>query len=104
MVGDLFFGKVGLDRSNVQAIVDRALAGSDDGELFLEFCRSESFSFDDGRLKAASFDTTSLGSTKALNFQIRALNAAGSPTYDSYISPLSLNNTGLVFDITNHLP
>ena len=58
MDGDLFFGKAGLDRSQVQSIVDDALAGADDGELFLEFCRSESFSFDDGRLKAASFDTT----------------------------------------------
>jgi len=37
-----------------------------------------------------------------LNYQIRALNAAGQSIYDSYILPLSLNNTGLVFDITNH--
>src|SRR5207302_7044206 len=44
MDGDLFFGKAGLNRKNVQAIIDRALVGSDDGELFLEFCRSESFS------------------------------------------------------------
>src|SRR6202034_2986856 len=28
------------------------------GELFLEYCQSESFAFDDGRLKAATFDTT----------------------------------------------
>jgi TldD protein len=58
MDGDLFFGNAGLDRENVQAIVDDALAGADDGELFLEHCRSESFTFDDGRLKAASFDTS----------------------------------------------
>ncbi|HEX4159181.1 MAG TPA: metalloprotease TldD [Rhizomicrobium sp.] len=58
MDGDLFFGNAGLDRDNVQAIVDDALAGADDGELFLEHCRSESFTFDDGRLKAASFDTS----------------------------------------------
>ena len=58
MDGDLFFGKAGLNRDNVQAIVDDALTGADDGELFLEHCRSESFSFDDGRLKAASFDTS----------------------------------------------
>jgi hypothetical protein len=49
-----------------------------------------------------SFDTTSLGGTKALNFQIRALDAAGHTTYDSYVWPLSLSNTGMVFDITNH--
>jgi TldD protein len=47
-----------MDRARVQAKVDEALNGADDGELFLEFRQSESFSFDDGRLKAANFDTT----------------------------------------------
>ncbi len=56
----------------------------------------------DPGVQAASFDTASLGGTKALNYQIRALNAADHPTYDSYVLPLSLNNAGLVFDITNH--
>ncbi len=58
MTGDLFFSRNGMDRGRVQAKVDEALKGADDGELFLEFCQSESFSFDDGRLKAANFDTT----------------------------------------------
>src|SRR5471030_67846 len=55
---DLFFTRTGMDRTRVQATVDRALKGSDDGELFLEYSQSESFAFDDGRLKAATFDTT----------------------------------------------
>ncbi|HTT96436.1 MAG TPA: DNA gyrase modulator, partial [Rhizomicrobium sp.] len=54
---DLFFARTGMDRDRVQSTVDEALKGSDDGELFLEYRQSESFSFDDGRLKAASFDT-----------------------------------------------
>ncbi|MGA7713086.1 MAG: metalloprotease TldD [Rhizomicrobium sp.] len=58
MAADHFFARTGMDRSRVQAKVDEALTGADDGELFLEFCQSESFSFDDGRLKAANFDTT----------------------------------------------
>jgi hypothetical protein len=53
-------------------------------------------------VQVASFDTKGLGSTRALNFQIRALNAAGHPIYDSYVWPLSLSNTGMVFDIANH--
>ena len=57
MAADLFFSRTGMDRARVQAKVDEALKGADDGELFLEFCQSESFSFDDGRLKAAAFDT-----------------------------------------------
>ena len=55
---DLFFTRTGMDRDRVQATVDQALKGSDDGELFLEYRQSESFAFDDGRLKAATFDTT----------------------------------------------
>jgi TldD protein len=58
MTADLFFARTGMDRAKVQSQVDEALKGADDGELFLEFCQSESFSFDDGRLKAANFDTT----------------------------------------------
>src|SRR5580698_1664127 len=54
---DLFFDRTGMDRGRVQRLVDDALKGSDDGELFLEYRQSESFSFDDGRLKAAAFDT-----------------------------------------------
>ncbi len=58
MASDLFFSRTGMDRGRVQAKVDEALKGADDGELFLEFCQSESFAFDDGRLKAANFDTS----------------------------------------------
>lgn len=35
-----------------------ALFGSDDGELFLELKRSEAISFDDGRIRNASFDVS----------------------------------------------
>ena len=55
---ELFFNRAGLDRSRCQRLVDEALAGADDGELFLEYCQSEGLSFDDGRLKSASFDTS----------------------------------------------
>ena len=59
---NLFFGhgrKGGaLDRRKTEKMVDDALAGCDDGELFLEYEQSESLSFDDGKLKSASYDTT----------------------------------------------
>ncbi len=54
---DLFFNQVGMDRRRVQSIIDDALHRGDDGELFLEYSVSESFVFDDGRLKNAAFDT-----------------------------------------------
>src|ERR1700749_2145530 len=54
----LFFAKTGMNKGAVDRIVGDALAGCDDGELFLEYCQSESLGFDDGRIKNASFDTS----------------------------------------------
>jgi len=75
-----FFERAGLDRSNVQSLVDESLRDSDDGELFLEYRQSESFVFDDGRLKAATFDTTQ-------GFGLRAV--AGEATGYAHASELS---------------
>ncbi len=54
---ELFFSRTGMDRSRVETLVGDALNGADDGELFLEYRQSESLVFDDGRLRAANFDT-----------------------------------------------
>ncbi len=54
---ELFFTQTGMDRGRVESQVNDALKGADDGELYLEYAQSESFVFDDGRLKNASFDT-----------------------------------------------
>lgn len=55
---DLFFTRAGMDRARIEGVVNEALSGADDGELFLEYCQSESLSWDDGKLKSANFDTT----------------------------------------------
>jgi TldD protein len=53
----LFFDRAGLDRARAETILGDALSGADDGELFLEYALSESITFDDGRVRNASFDT-----------------------------------------------
>ncbi len=55
---DIFFTRAGLDRARTERVVADSLSGCDDGELFLEYRQSESFAFDDGKLKSASFDTS----------------------------------------------
>ena len=55
---ELFFNRVGLDQNRLESLVDDALGGADDGELFLEYRQSEGLAYDDGRLKSASFDTS----------------------------------------------
>lgn len=54
---DNMFDDIGKDQ--VSSMVQKALHGSDDGELFFETTPSESFLFDDGRLKNANFDISS---------------------------------------------
>jgi TldD protein len=53
----IFTRDTDLDPSAVDRLVGDALTGCDDGELFLQWQASESFAFDDRRLKAATFDT-----------------------------------------------
>src|ERR1700741_4480408 len=77
---ELFFTQTGMNRDRVQAGVDTALHGADDGELYLEYRQTESFAFDDGRLKAATYDTTQ-------GFGLRAV--AGEATGYAHASDLS---------------
>ena len=64
----LFFQRADatLDRDAAERIVARSLAGSDDGELYLEYRESEQISLDDGRIRSAGFDTS-------LGFGLRAV-------------------------------
>ena len=77
---ELFYARSGMDRSKVEAQVNDALAGADDGELFLEYRQSESIAFDDGRVKGASFDTSQ-------GFGLRAI--SGEATGYAHASELS---------------
>lgn len=63
---ELFFARHDLDRGRAERITADALAGADDGELFLEYRETESISLDDGRIRAAGFDTQ-------LGFGLRAV-------------------------------
>ena len=47
-----------LDQAEALTVLKSALAGADDGELFLERRRSESLVLDDGRIKNASYDAS----------------------------------------------
>lgn len=55
---DFVFEDCELSAQAAQNILDDTLSSADDGELFVERSASESLTFDDGRLKTASFDTS----------------------------------------------
>jgi TldD protein len=48
----------GVEAERARGLLAEALEGADDGELFVERSESESFVFDDGRLKSAAYDAT----------------------------------------------
>ncbi len=77
---ELFFTRAGLERGRIESIVNEALNGADDGELYLEYRASESLTFDDGCLRNANFDTSQ-------GFGLRAI--AGEATGYAHASELS---------------
>jgi TldD protein len=79
---DLFFARAdaALDRAAAERQLATALAGSDDGELFLEYRESEMLSLDDGRIRSAGFDTS-------LGFGLRAV--AGEATGYAHAGEIS---------------
>ncbi|MEO0400274.1 MAG: metalloprotease TldD [Pseudomonadota bacterium] len=48
--------RAGLSETRAQTLLDDALTGADDGELYVEYSQSEAFVFDDNRLKTATYD------------------------------------------------
>ena len=76
----------GIDPARAREILGDALVGADDGELFVERSESESFLFDDGRLKSAAYDATEgfglrvvAGETAGYAHASEISEAAGSP-------------------------
>ena len=88
MSESFFFSRTDLDRGQAQGVLDDALKGADDGELYFEYAQSEAFVFDDNRLKTASFNVDqgfglravcgeSTGFAHASELSVEALKRAG---------------------------
>ncbi len=56
-----------LDEGTALKLLREAVAGADDGELFLERRRSEVLSYDDGRVRTASYDASEGFGLRAVN-------------------------------------
>ncbi len=69
-----------LSPETAQALTADALGRADDGELYLQYRKSEAFGFDDGRLKTAAYDTNA-------GFGLRAV--AGETTAFAHANELS---------------
>jgi TldD protein len=67
-----FFSNSALELHATQRMVAEALHGADDGELYLEYRCSESYVFDDGKLKQASGDTSQGFGLRAVKGELSA--------------------------------
>ncbi|MDP9195329.1 MAG: metalloprotease TldD [Pseudomonadota bacterium] len=83
ITSDLFFRKAGLDRDTVQATIRDAVHGADDGELYLEYNQSDFLSWDDGRLRSASFDTTQGFGLRSVSGEATGYAHSGTLNHDS---------------------
>jgi Spherulation-specific family 4 len=77
-------------------------AGSGTDWNWIEVAASAELNGLGANVLGASFETAGLGDTKNLSYQIRELDESGDSLGISYVLPLSITNTGLVFDIGNH--
>src|ERR1700683_1925253 len=64
----------GVDAGRAHDILGAALTSAEDGDLFVERSESESFVWDDGRLKSANYD-----STEGFGLRVVAGETAGYP-------------------------
>src|SRR5205807_1693387 len=58
--------------------------------------------FLDAGINLIELDANALGHSRALDYQIRSLDAHGKALFTSLLVPFSLNSTAYVFDIADH--
>lgn len=78
-----FLYRDALDPDTAARLTADALARAEDGELYLQYRKTEAFGFDDGRLKTASFDTQSGFGLRAVSGETTAFAHANEISADA---------------------
>ena len=104
----IFFEDKDFNLNKVQSIVARSLEGSDDGELYLESTKSESFSFDDGRMRSVSYDSTQGFGLRAIADEAKGFAHSGELSEESLnrasetVRSVSKNYSGTMAEAPSH--
>ena len=104
----IFFEDKDFNLNKVQSIVSKSLEGSDDGELYLESTKSESFSFDDGRMRSVSYDSTQGFGLRAIADEAKGFAHSGELTEESLnrasetVKTVSKNYSGTMAEAPSH--
>jgi len=104
----IFFEDNDFDLNKVQSIVSNALENADDGELYLESTKSESFSFDDGRMKNVAYDTTQGFGLRAIADEAKGFAHSGELSQEALnrasetVKSVSKNYSGIMSEAPSH--
>jgi TldD protein len=104
----IFYEDNDFDLTKAQSILSKTLENADDGELYLESTRSESFSFDDGRMKNISYDSTKGFGLRAIAGEARGFAHSGEISEPSLkrasetVKSVSKNYSGIMAPITTY--
>ena len=104
----IFFEDNDFDLNKVQSIVSNALETADDGELYLESTKSESFSFDDGRMKNVAYDTTKGFGLRAIADEAKGFAHSGELSEEALnrasetVKSVSKNYSGIMSEAPSH--
>lgn len=79
----LFFQQFELEETKTRQLVDEALHGLDDGELFMEIRQQESLLYDDQRLKTANFTTDQGFGLRGILGEMTAYSHSGELSHDA---------------------
>ena len=105
---NIFFENNEFDLTKVKSILSDTLNKADDGELYLESTKSESFSFDDGRMKNISYDSTKGFGLRAIAGEARGFAHSGEISESSLkrasetVKSVSKNYTGIMAPAPSH--
>ena len=104
----IFFEDNDFDLNKVQSIVSNALENADDGELYIESTKSESFSFDDGRMKNVAYDTTQGFGLRAIADEAKGFAHSGELSEEALnrasetVKSVSKNYSGIMSEAPSH--
>ena len=104
----IFFEDNDFDLNKVQSIVSNALENADDGELYLESTKSESFSFDDGRMKNVAYDATQGFGLRAIADEAKGFAHSGELSEEALnrasetVKSVSKNYSGIMSEAPSH--
>ena len=102
ITNEIFFEKNDISKSKISSIINDTLLKCDDGEIFFENSNSETFFYDDGRMKNVSYNNSKGFGIRSILGEIRAYAHSGNITEKNIVKAaktvqsIAKNNGGIL--------